>query len=213
MVLTGTMSDGAAGLCALKECGGLTVIQDPADAAYAGMPQAALRRSRPDRIAPLSELPKLLQDLVQQIRGEQRPAPAQMRVEVAIARGEQIGIQDMDSLGSRSTFTCPDCGGVLWEIEKGGLLRYRCHLGHAYTAELVGSAQEDGSRDALSKTLRALRERLLLARRLEGEAVDKGWEDEARYWRQKLEQGEEQFAIVADALQKMHETSARTAED
>jgi len=47
VVLTGNLDDGAAGLIAIKKCGGVTVVQDPKDAAYPGMPQSALDKLRP----------------------------------------------------------------------------------------------------------------------------------------------------------------------
>ncbi len=212
VVMTGTMTDGAAGLFDLKACGGLTIVQDPSDAAYSGLPRAALRRSTPDHVSALHELPKLLQELVQRPKGRQKPASAALRLEVAIAKGEQADMSDVDSLGPRSVFTCPECGGVMWEVERGGLLRYRCHIGHAYTAELVEKATDNQFPDAMARTLRTLKERVSLARRLEEQAMNKGWDDEARYWRRKVEQGEEESAVVSEAIKRANDIAARFGE-
>ena len=39
--------------------------------------------------------------------------------------------------------TCPDCGGNLFEVNYGKVLRYRCHTGHAFTADsLLQNAQQ-----------------------------------------------------------------------
>jgi len=35
--------------------------------------------------------------------------------------------------GERSPYSCPECGGVLWELKDGELMRFRCRVGHAYT--------------------------------------------------------------------------------
>jgi two-component system chemotaxis response regulator CheB len=60
IVLTGANEDGAAGLAAVHAAGGLTAVQDPAEAAHATMPQAALRAAEPDYVLPLAQLGELL---------------------------------------------------------------------------------------------------------------------------------------------------------
>jgi two-component system chemotaxis response regulator CheB len=54
VVLTGTLSDGASGLWALGQCGGITVVQDPKDAAFPEMPLNALNLMRPDHVVHLN---------------------------------------------------------------------------------------------------------------------------------------------------------------
>ena len=76
----------------------------------------------------------------------------------------------MDRIGQRSVLACPDCHGVMWEIDEGDLVRYRCHEGHAYTAELMSLALDDNVRRAFASALRALDERTGLARKLEAQA-------------------------------------------
>lgn len=60
ILLTGANHDGAAGLAAIGAAGGLTVVQDPAEAQVAVMPRAALRLREPDLILPLREIRCLL---------------------------------------------------------------------------------------------------------------------------------------------------------
>lgn len=57
VVLTGTGNDGALGLKAIKEKGGLTVVQDPNEAEYDGMPQSAIATGLIDLVLPLAEIP------------------------------------------------------------------------------------------------------------------------------------------------------------
>jgi two-component system chemotaxis response regulator CheB len=61
IVLTGANADGAAGLKAIHDAGGLTVVQDPASATASLMPDAARQRHAVDAVLPLDEISRLLQ--------------------------------------------------------------------------------------------------------------------------------------------------------
>jgi two-component system chemotaxis response regulator CheB len=64
VVLTGANSDGAAGLRAIRDAGGFTVVQDPPSASVADMPRAALAAvGRPDLVADLDGIAALLRSL------------------------------------------------------------------------------------------------------------------------------------------------------
>lgn len=64
IVLTGANEDGARGLAGVKAAGGLTAVQDPSEAPYPTMPQAALDVAHPDYILPLAGLRTLLHTVV-----------------------------------------------------------------------------------------------------------------------------------------------------
>jgi len=98
VVLTGTLGDGA-GLQTLKQAGGITVVQDPEDAAYAEMPATALDRSKPDHIVSLAAMPALLQKLVHEPAGELAPTPENVKLEVEIAKGGFGTMTKMDRIG------------------------------------------------------------------------------------------------------------------
>jgi len=63
ILLTGANYDGAAGLSGMQVAGALTIVQDPASAEVATMPEAAIRRMKPDLILPLAEIHSLLRRL------------------------------------------------------------------------------------------------------------------------------------------------------
>ena len=58
VILTGTGSDGTIGLKEIKDRGGLSVVQDPAEAEYDGMPQSAISTGMVDLVLPLAEIPE-----------------------------------------------------------------------------------------------------------------------------------------------------------
>lgn len=211
VVLTGTMGDGASGLWALHQCGGMTVVQDPKDAAHAEMPLTALNRAAPDHVARLADMPALLHSLAQQPAGEPVLAPRNTRYELAIAKGGYSSMHDMDGLGRRSVLSCPDCGGVMWEIDEGGVARYRCHVGHTYAAELMSVALDENLRRALATALRALEERQALARKLHRQALGSGDRLLAENWARKAQEFERETTVVRESIRRVDQLAATAA--
>ena len=166
VVLSGALNDGTAGLRAIKRCGGLAVVQDPADATVPEMPLSALRKVEIDFRLPASRLGGLLADLAREPPGPTPPIPFDIRLEAAIAAQELSGMATEDRLGTPSRFVCPACHGTLWEIEDAGILRYRCHVGHAFTGETLIAAQSEQIETTLWSLLRAHEERAAMIRRL-----------------------------------------------
>jgi two-component system chemotaxis response regulator CheB len=174
VILTGQMDDGAAGLKAVQDCGGVTIVQDPATAVEPEMPRNALAAVAADHCVPLAEIAPLLQRLVGTRTPPPAPAVPQHVVrEVAINRGEAT-VENLAAIATPSTLTCPDCGGSLWELNEARPLRYRCHTGHAYSVVSLGRAQQEGAELALRSGVRALRERELLLRRVAAIAESTG---------------------------------------
>ena len=63
IVLTGANDDGSRGLAAIKNRGGLAVVQDPADAEVDTMPRAALQATEVDFVLPLAAIGPFLANL------------------------------------------------------------------------------------------------------------------------------------------------------
>jgi two-component system, chemotaxis family, protein-glutamate methylesterase/glutaminase len=166
VVLSGGLNDGTAGLRAIKRCGGIAVVQDPRDAAFPDMPLSALQNVEIDHVAPARALGGLLIRLTREIAGETPLIPLEIRLETAIAAQELSGMDTENQLGKLSRFTCPECHGMLWEIEEGSLLRYRCHVGHAFTAAAMLHAHTASAEEMLWSLMRVHQERAALARRM-----------------------------------------------
>lgn len=64
VLLTGMLDDGVAGLGALKQAGGYTIVQDPADALYSELPRNALEALEPDRVLPADAIGSAVVELV-----------------------------------------------------------------------------------------------------------------------------------------------------
>ncbi|SFU88789.1 chemotaxis protein CheB [Pseudoduganella namucuonensis] len=181
VVLTGYLDDGTLGLRAIKACGGVAVVQDPADAAVPEMPASALRHVAVDHAPPLREIGALLCGLA----GAFKPAPAApraaapewVRIENGFARGKG-DMKDLKKLGSPSTYTCPDCGGALWRLS-GAPPHFRCHTGHSYAAHTLLAQQDLVIEEALWAAVRALQEKARLAEQLAEQAGESSPEQPA----------------------------------
>jgi two-component system, chemotaxis family, protein-glutamate methylesterase/glutaminase len=169
VVLSGTMDDGAAGLWAIRECGGTTVVQDPKDAEYTEMPTSALITLNVDHCEPLDMIAPLLERLVHEPveAGRSAPRPAVLEWEnKTMTRKQHTEPEEMSQIGKPVAFTCPACHGGLWELKEGELATYRCHVGHSFGPDSLMAAQDDDVEQALEVALRALEEQGAAARRL-----------------------------------------------
>ena len=66
----------------------------------------------------------------------------------------------------RDVLSCPDCGGVLWEIDEPDYVRFRCRVGHAFSPESMLAGQNDILEQALWAALKTLEENARMSKRL-----------------------------------------------
>ena len=166
VLLSGLLSDGAAGLTAIKQCGGVALVQDPTDAIADEMPLHALEATTVDLCMPGIRIGDVLSDLAREQPGTRLPAPPEIRLEVEIAAGERIGSDSLAEIADPAPLTCPSCGGVLSELKTEHPLRFRCQVGHAYTADALAKEQESKVDEALRVALRIIEERAELVTRM-----------------------------------------------
>jgi two-component system, chemotaxis family, protein-glutamate methylesterase/glutaminase len=132
IVLTGLLTDGTSGMIAIKSSGGKCIVQDPNEAEYPDMPLSVLNHLDADYCVSLSEMGNVLKKILKQEPGEGR-APEYILQESRIAEKMATQIEETRKVsGEHAIYSCPDCGGGLWNIHEDGLVRYRCHTGHSY---------------------------------------------------------------------------------
>lgn len=166
VLLSGLLSDGAAGLNAIKRCGGMTVVQDPSDAVASDMPRNALEATTVDLCVPGATMGDVLSELVREQAGVALPIPPEIRLEVEIATGERIGSDKLVAMADPVALTCPGCGGVLSAIKEARPMRFRCQVGHAFTADILAKEKEGRVDEALRVALRIIEERAELVQRM-----------------------------------------------
>lgn len=201
VILTGDLDDGTIGLQAVKTYGGTAIVQDPDEADVASMPLSASRYVSVDHCLRLAEIAPALARLA----GQSSPEVESMNDNEAIRMENQFTLtgrvdeKEMDAIGTRDTQTCPECGGTLWTIDGSNPPRFRCHTGHAYTAQSMVEEQKAFTEQAVWAAVRALHERHTLMKRLAAGARDHGFQSQA----EEYEAGAASAAEHAEALRKM----------
>jgi two-component system, chemotaxis family, protein-glutamate methylesterase/glutaminase len=174
VVLSGALDDGAAGMVAVKMRGGVGICQDPDEALHESMPTAAMQAAPVDEVVPAAKIPAVLGRLVLEHVPDEHTAPTHlMRLEARMADFDLDAI-DGDRAGPASDYTCPDCHGPLYEIVEGDFLRFRCRVGHAWSAASLVAQQSATLQGALWMALRSLEEKVTLTRRLGEQAENQG---------------------------------------
>ncbi|GGP77125.1 chemotaxis protein CheB [Saccharothrix coeruleofusca] len=176
VILSGTLDDGTAGVVAIVSRGGLAVVQDPEEALYRGMPESVLRHVPDAQVQPVGKMGFLLREhALQEVEtGGDAGMPELLRLEARLAGGGGGATPgEVDEMGTPSDFSCPDCHGTLIELDAEHK-RFRCQVGHAWTAEALLDAQAVSLEKALWTALRTLEEKVKLAKRMGREAEARG---------------------------------------
>lgn len=178
VILTGYMDDGTAGLWTVKQLGGTAIVQDPDDALVPSMPLSAMTHVNVDYCVPLEEMPALLVRLTTEAVEEEGvyEVPKEVEIEVNIAKEQKAIDAGVLQLGEPSSYACPECHGVLLQMKKGTLFRFRCHTGHAYSVESLLADITEKMDDALWNSIRAFEEGELFMRHM-AEHLDQGESD------------------------------------
>src|SRR5215211_2105796 len=180
IILTGLLEDGTTGMQIIKECGGTCIVQDPKEAEYPDMPQSVLRHVKVDYCTSLHRIAYIIQEKAKNGVPEKHEIPQYIRKEAEIAERVAIGINNMASLGGeRSPYSCPECGGGLWELKESGITRFRCYTGHMYTASELLERKRNELEDTFWIALRILEERRNLLQKMAQEEEGKGWKRSA----------------------------------
>jgi two-component system chemotaxis response regulator CheB len=192
IILTGSLDDGTAGLLVVKRRGGVAVVQDPKEAFYASMPASALAHVEVDYTLPLSRIGPLLVRLAYKpvVEESVTSISKDMEIETKLAEMDMNAFNG-DQAGKPSVFSCPECGGVLWELDDGDLLRFRCRVGHAFSLETLQAEQSQAVEEALWSALKTLEESMSLSQRMAQQAHSKGHKWLAHRFEEKWQEAEQ----------------------
>jgi two-component system, chemotaxis family, protein-glutamate methylesterase/glutaminase len=107
-------------------------------------------------------------------------------------------------LGKLSSFACPECHGVLSEIKDGKRPRYRCHTGHAFSADSLLANVTENIEETMWSSIRGIDESVMLLDHMGRHLSDEGQAELAKLYFQKAREAEERSDIIRRAV-KEHE--------
>ena len=190
VVLSGGGSDGAAGLDAIQRSGGLTVVEDPSEAAFPDMPLSAASICKPHFLVRAGDIPALLIRLSEKI------------AEGTGAREKEPVAMETQNLERPIAFACPECGGALKPVPQMGLREYSCHIGHRFGAPELLEAQAEGVEKGINVAIRMLSEQAEFARQMIEGARDASLDNGLVYWERLQVQAEEQIQTLRHFLEQ-----------
>jgi two-component system chemotaxis response regulator CheB len=202
IVLSGALDDGAAGLRAIAQCGGLCIVQRPEDAAYPGMPESALRAVPAAQVMTAAQIAASLPDLVAQAAPAPSPVPEQIRLEARIAAADEQATCEIGARGEPTNLSCPECGGPL-RPEPGMLMRFRCRLRHAFAASSLDEANRRMVESSLWAAIRLLEQRANLDCARGTEERERGRIANAERYQQRAAEAAGHACVLRELLAKL----------
>ena len=202
VLLSGALDDGVYGLSEIKAHGGLAIVQNPDDAEIPSLPRNAIAHVAVDHVLTAAAIASLL---AMETRFPREGEVAMSRIDLDDPQlpGSKTDIADLNStLGPASGLTCPDCGGALWQVKDGSLVRFQCHVGHHYSSDSLVTQQDDRVERALWTAVRTLEERAELRRRMASETAAAGLETVSESFAAQASLAEEQANQIRDVLSR-----------
>lgn len=206
IVLSGSLDDGTSGLWTIKNQGGLAIVQDPADAEVPSMPEHALAAVAVDHSVPVSDMAALLTRLTAeeapQTKMPDMEEEKKLHLEVRIASAGAGLEEGVFNLGDLSPYVCPECKGVLSAIRDGGIVRYRCHTGHAYSTDSLLTSITENIEETLWSAIRGVEESMLLLNNLGDYYAERNQPKLAAAYFKKAGDAKSRAALMRQAVQQ-----------
>jgi len=203
VVLSGSLDDGTSGLWTVKHFGGLAVVQDPNDAEVPSMPESAIRQVDVDHVVPVGEIAELLVRLSSEtVETSEVEMEDEKRIETEVRIAEQDSAFESGvmELGKLAPYTCPDCHGTLTELYDGKRKRYRCHTGHALSADTLLAAVTENVEQSMFDALRGIEESIMLLDHMGQHLSEERRTDLALLYFQKAREARERADIIRSTI-------------
>jgi two-component system chemotaxis response regulator CheB len=198
IILTGLLDDGTSGMSNIKRAGGITIVQDPAEADHPDMPQSVLDNVEVNFTHSLSKMGILLREIISTTEPQEVEVPRDILIEKTIDRRVSTRIENLQEF-EKLEFNCPDCGGGLWITQKENPAHYRCHVGHSFTDRELLIRMSEVMENTFWTALRMMEERRGLLTKLAKNDQERGYQTTANLHMQRAQEME----VHIDNLKKI----------
>ena len=210
IVLSGALDDGTSGLWSIKRMGGVTMTQNPLEAAFDSMPASALSQVEIDHCLPVQQMGPMLEKILKQelaMPGVKTEDSQRMGLEVSIAVDGDAFKKGIMNSGALTPFTCPECQGVLVELKEGKIARFRCHTGHAYSSSALLSGVMEKIDESYWSAMRSLEEAAMLLEQMGKSFAEAGEEEKACLFEDRARLANQQSRMLRQTLLKSEQFS------
>ncbi len=221
VILSGTLYDATAGLAAVKKQGGFTIVQDPSEAALSEMPENAIAAVEVDRILRLNDIAEYLTKRAHGLEIAELQNAGEGKIDMTPETPETVTIDALSEVtqknrdeqvhgernGHTTVYTCPECGGTLWQAGGGSFAHFRCHVGHAFSGESLAIQLGDNVERSLWFAVRTLVDRSVLLRQLAENARKLGNQSSAQHFEREARTAGEHAATVQQLIENPAETN------
>jgi two-component system chemotaxis response regulator CheB len=211
IVLSGALDDGTSGLWTIKRLGGIAIVQEPNEAFYPDMPLNVMEYVKVDYVAPVCEIGKLIEALAQEYAPVTEPITDAERelleMEITISTRDNAFEMGIMNKGELTPFTCPECHGALVRLKQGKILRFRCHTGHAFTANTLLAGITKSVEESLWQSMRVLEEGTMLLDSLAEHFTAANQNEAAEVFRAKSKENAHRARIIHDSVFKTEQLS------
>ncbi len=204
VILSGTMMDGAMGLQDISAAGGVTIVQNPDEAIFPGLPLHSIQNVRIDYVESIEGIANTIVRLVSEPveQSEKQVTGTNMQDGNEILQEDHRHFVADDHTSPRTLLTCPECGGVLWELNRKGITRYQCQVGHVFSQESLVDEQDGAVEYALWAAVRILEEKASLAKRLANRAEERSMKRSMQGFLQTAADSEAKAGVIRALLMK-----------
>jgi len=159
IILSGLLDDGTSGMVAIKKAGGTCIVQEPDEAEFSEMPQNVINNLDVDYRVSIADIGYILSDIFSRGNCIPKEIPAEVKLEADITKRMASQFKETEKLGKPTAITCPNCGGILTEIEEEGIKRYRCFTGHTFSQRLLDELLTEKIEETIWVAIRMMEER------------------------------------------------------
>jgi len=204
VVLSGARDDGTAGLAAIVARSGAAFVQAPEEAVYPWMPRSAIEHVPGCQVLPVAKLGQALVAFTASVHGpgSQPAGDALLEAESAMAEMGSVTAEDLKL--PPAGFGCPNCHGALFELPGAPSPRFRCRIGHAWSAESLLGEQAEQVEGALWVALRSLEEKAGLSAPMSTSALQRGSASTAERYREVAAEAAQAGAVIRDLIARMN---------